>query len=717
MLAAQTAALWRCDISASAIAERFEYVREQDNPFLALFPHRYDYIYAPFPETGCKPNWHTESRHPLSDRIIQQGGYLYGVRFGSTTSYALLDIDITSPYHPQRDSFAVSRIMVALEPLGLVRSVICTSSNSGGLHLYFPFTQALPSWKLARVMAHMLQQAGFKLYPGQLELFPNPKSYNRAGKPTLYHAHRLPLQIGSYLLNADLQPIWSSSDTFVRQWHSARQANTLETKTLTRYLKQTWQGFQPISGGAKKFIQDLNAEIEAGWSSYGQTNRLLGRIAMRAYIFHHILHGGEPLAGPALVNQIVAVAQSLPGYKEWCQHQHEIAQRAADWARSVEKSHYFHYGLHYELHYKDVTTKLGLENTPKPRSDWNQQQFDQTRNKIQNAVLEMQKLDQFPDRATERFNKLTKVYGIGGSSLYRHLDLWHPKEFKVPNAAQNIEECWKQNLAIESLRSLDDVKVARTQDLENLNIDLNKGLNLEIWSLDGLSLSFNDLNDLSLDLDNLNLDLDSLRSLKSLNRAETLKNLNEIKDSNPDWLVNICNNLSAKDRTQLDLRYTNCTSLLQLSGCNPKRDKTLAAIPLLQFSQFQGCNFGHNLNHDFSRYIEQLTAIESPESSELPIELSILRQCQLGMLRLTGIVRSQFETCFSHLTNLPTSVLSKLHSLLPLSPLTTPTDKALSENLDQRIQALIELIHQLPVQSWGNVSPNFALEPRTLSPP
>lgn len=706
MLAAQTAALWRCDISASAIAERFEYVREQDNPFLALFPHRYDYIYAPFPETGCKPNWHTESRHPLSDRIIQQGGYLYGVRFGSTTTYALLDIDATSPYHPRRDSFAVSRIMAALESLGLVRAVICTSSDSGGLHLYFPFTQALPSWKLARVMAYMLQQAGFKLYPGQLELFPNPKSYNRAGKPTLYHAHRLPLQIGSYVLNADLQPIWSSSDTFVRQWHSARQANTLETKTLARYLKQTWQGFQPISGGAKKFIQDLNAEIEAGWSSYGQTNRLLGRIAMRTYIFHHILHGGEPLAGQALVNQIVAVAQSLPGYKEWCQHQHEIAQRAADWARSVEKSHYFHYGLHYELHYKDVTTKLGLENAPKPRSDWNQQQFDRTRDKIRNAVLEMQKLDQFPNRATERFNKLTKIYGIGGSSLYRHLDLWHPKEFKVPNAAQNLEECLKQNLAIESLRSLDNVKIARLQDLKDLN-DLND-LNLKSWGLD----------DLSLNLDNLS---DDLRSLRSLNKTEILKSLDKIKDLNPDWLVDIHIDLSAEHATQPDLHYTNCTSLLQLSGCNPKQDKTLAAIPLLQFDQFQGCNLGHHLSQVFSRALERFSAIESPESSKSTVGMPILRQYQPEVLRLPGIarflgiVRSHLKNGLSSLAELPMSTLRQLHRFLQLNSFTL-TNETLPQKLGQRIRQIIDLICQLPNQPWGNVSPKFILEPQTVTP-
>ena len=114
------------------------YIIETLNDFLALWPHRYDYIYAPHPDPGTKPNWHTETRHPLSDRIIAQGTYLYGVRHGSHTSYGLIDIDRGSPYHPQNDPLALDRINQALEPLGLVASLKLTSSDSLGLHLYYP---------------------------------------------------------------------------------------------------------------------------------------------------------------------------------------------------------------------------------------------------------------------------------------------------------------------------------------------------------------------------------------------------------------------------------------------------------------------------------------------------------------------------------------------------------------------------------------------------
>jgi hypothetical protein len=111
------------------------YVQEWNDLFLALFPHRYDYIWAEHPHPDVKVEWQTERRYPLSDRILDQGAHLYGVRFGAKTSYTLLDIDQGSRYHPNRDPFAIRRIVEALEPLGIVSYVACTSSYSSGLHL------------------------------------------------------------------------------------------------------------------------------------------------------------------------------------------------------------------------------------------------------------------------------------------------------------------------------------------------------------------------------------------------------------------------------------------------------------------------------------------------------------------------------------------------------------------------------------------------------
>ncbi|HEY9748595.1 MAG TPA: hypothetical protein V6C63_07945, partial [Allocoleopsis sp.] len=401
---------------------RFEGVREWGSEFLSLFPHRFDYIYAHHPAVQASPVWQTESRHPLSDRLIQQGSYLYGVRFGAETCYCLLDIDVGSRYHPLQDPFAISRILAVLESLGLVSYLACTSSYSGGLHLYFPFEQPQKTWQVAIALQALLEQGGFRPTLGQLEIFPNPKLYSSDGTPSLYAAHRLPLQTGSYLLDSSWQPVYSGQESFVRQWRLAQSRNQLDVVVLQQVLKTVHRQRYHLSGKADKFLNDLNAEIELGWTGRGQTNYLLGRIALRSYVFGHLLYASQPLEGKALVDDIVQTAKSLPGYQEWCQHQHEITKRAEEWALCVENSRYFHCGQGQRL------TAAG---NPKHRTDvemvpnWNQKQQESARERIRGAIADLLNHNQLPSGTTVRFNALVS-YGIGGSTLYRHRDLWHP---------------------------------------------------------------------------------------------------------------------------------------------------------------------------------------------------------------------------------------------------------------------------------------------------
>jgi hypothetical protein len=404
-------------------------VQAAEDDFLRLFPHRYDYIWAAHPLPSSKPDWQTETRHPLSDRLIQQGSYLYGVRFGPETNYAVLDIDAGSPYHPSKDAQAIDRLLTALEPLGFVSHLVVQSSHSGGLHLYFPFETAQVSWKLALAISSLLENAGFKLYPGHLEVFPNPRPYLVEGQPSLYSAHRLPLQMGSYLLDRDYQPVTYSQSGFLRQWHHACDRNDVETKTIARILSQTKRRCFKLSGKADKFLNDLNAEIEFGWTGHGQTNRLLGRIAMRTYVFHHILHSVEPLTGDRLVQEIISIAKALPGYEDWSQHQHEIEDRAKEWARSVETSHYFPYG----------SKQLKLQEPEKQPNPWNQQRLEETRQKIKDAIADLLNRSILPSNATQRFKALI-TYNIGGGSLYKHRDLWHPEFLRNPEIDKGANE-------------------------------------------------------------------------------------------------------------------------------------------------------------------------------------------------------------------------------------------------------------------------------------
>jgi len=396
---------------------QFYYVPESSDAFLALFPHRYDYIWAERPSPGQKPQWQTETRYPLGD----EGTHLYGVRFGPQTQYLLIDIDTGSPYHPRSDRLAIPQLVAALEPLGLVSYVACSSSYSGGLHLYFPFEEPQKTWDLAFAVQSLLERAGFGVRQGHLEIFPNPKLYVREGNPGLYAAHRLPLQEpGSYILDRDWTPYSASRHQFVQSWQWAVGRNLVLATAITKIVETTRQFQQGLSRAASKFLQDLNTEIEQGWTNFGQTNRLLGRIAMRSYIFGHILHSSEPLEGKELIRDIVHTAQHLPGYFDWCRHQHEIEKRAEDWARCIENSHYFP----YRLGEKKANRRLKAEAEVETQS-WNQRQANDARSRIQQAIAHLLNQNCFPSTTTLRFKSLVQM-GIGGSTLYRHRDLWHP---------------------------------------------------------------------------------------------------------------------------------------------------------------------------------------------------------------------------------------------------------------------------------------------------
>jgi hypothetical protein len=398
------------------------YVFEWEDDFLSLFPHRYDYIYASHPDPGERPTWKTESRYPLSDRLIQQGTYLYGVRFGATTQYSLIDIDATSIYHPKRDRFAVSRMLSALEPLGLVQYVPITSSYSGGIHLYFPFETPQPTWDIAIAIQCLLESAGFVLKPGQLEVFPNAKFFTSDGY-SLYAAHRLPMQAGSYLLSEDWQITYSTQSEFVRQWRYAQRRNDVNAKSLSRTIKRAVRKRYRITVKASQFLNDLNTEVESGWTSHGQTNYLLGRIAMREYIFGHVLRGGSPLTGDALVEAIAQVARSLPGYEEWCRHQQEIEEKARDWVRCIENSRYYPYGA------KSLSSSPSSPPSLPDEPTWNEKQSLAARDRIRGAIADLLNQGILPAQITARKNAI-KGYGVGSTTLDKHQDLWHPNHLK-----------------------------------------------------------------------------------------------------------------------------------------------------------------------------------------------------------------------------------------------------------------------------------------------
>lgn len=409
---------------------QFSSIVETENRFLNLWPHRHDYLYAKQVSPGERPEWHTaDDNHYLHDRKILSGEQLIGVRFGKETQYLMLDIDRQSAFHPHNDRMAIGRILEALENIGLVSFVAVTSSYSSGVHLYFPFEHPITSWMLANAAAWFLECAGFKPAPGHLELFPNAHRFDLDGKFTLFNGHRLPLQVGSYLLNEDWQlvqttPMGGSVEAlrrrFVDEWVFCSARNDPDMKAIEWAAEKfKRRRRRSLSFKANKFLEDLNQEIEPGWTGHGQTNQILGRITLRAYVFGHVTQDLEkPITGDALVAEIVRTAVALPGYEQWCRHQGDIWRRAEEWARCAENSsHYYPYG--------GARKKLQAETSEPTYTTWNQWQERRAREKICFAIADQLNQESWPMGITERFNILTG-YGVSGETLYRHADLWHP---------------------------------------------------------------------------------------------------------------------------------------------------------------------------------------------------------------------------------------------------------------------------------------------------
>ena len=394
---------------------KFEAVCEKDEAFFSLFPHRHSYLWAAHPREGDRADWRTETRHPLSDRLINQGAYLFGVRFGAKTRYLMIDIDLGSRFHPFRDPFAIGRLVAALEPLGLYAHIAVSSSYSGGLHLYFPLPIACTSWAIARAARCLIENQGYKVSPGQVELFPNSKGYSV--EPTEYNGHRLPLQAGSYLLNPDYQPICGDRQKFVQMWRAAESLNCITAASIERVLRQSDRSVaKRLKGKAEKFLADLNAEIEAGWTEEGQTNNLLGRIATRCHVFGHLLHGGSPLRGEALASAVYATAEMLPGFDQFCGHQRDLVERCRHWARCAERR-YYPFG-------EKQGDRAAAAAAADDRPVWNDTQAANARDRIRLAVERLCIEGTLPIGLTARRNAVAISAGCSVKTCYRNRDLW-----------------------------------------------------------------------------------------------------------------------------------------------------------------------------------------------------------------------------------------------------------------------------------------------------
>ena len=242
---------------------------------------------------------------------------LFGKRFGKRTNYLLIDIDIGSPFHPRNGG--IQPILDAMESLGLCRYLIILSSDSGGIHIYFPLAEPVNCWGLACAAHAALTAAGVKVMGGICELFPNKKAYNAE-----HNGHRLPLQEGSFILDKDFQCDSDSRAVFLQQWHFC--ADGQDNQQLAEQLEE-----KPVPVPRQIALDSLPP---IAWTSGSESNEVMKKL----------VNYGDRYLGlktvPALSSWIEAIAPQLPGFYEFASRESKNDLTRRNWAYRWSKSHF-----------------------------------------------------------------------------------------------------------------------------------------------------------------------------------------------------------------------------------------------------------------------------------------------------------------------------------------------------------------------------------------
>jgi len=171
-----------------AAADSGQSIQLQRQKFLSLFPRRDAFIW----KTYDQERWQ-KATGPLLDAQISGvvsdsgRGLFRGCYWSHKTRHAVLDLDIQSRYH---NAAELQKLQAHLSAVGLY-AIPYRSSESGGWHLYLPFSDWVESDQVNQTLKTWLKSLGYEIASGQLEIFPSG------------NALRLPLQKGFAWLNSN----------------------------------------------------------------------------------------------------------------------------------------------------------------------------------------------------------------------------------------------------------------------------------------------------------------------------------------------------------------------------------------------------------------------------------------------------------------------------------------------------------------------------------
>ncbi|NUN66678.1 hypothetical protein HCU40_18430 (plasmid) [Pseudanabaena biceps] len=378
--------------------------------FASFFPYSWNFIYAKNVDRTSKPEWKTETRYPITGRRLYDywadKETLIGVRFGNQTEYALIDIDKGSPYHPNNNHEKFKTVLQALEDIGLVRPLIVQSSHSEGLHIYYPLWQEVPSFGIACAIKDSLQKNNCEIAAGVIETFPNTKKYDSE-----YNGHRLPLQTGSYQLDNDLQIIGRDLNQFVETWLTVQEHQDIDL--LKQAIGEAKANYQPPKDNRKpiKWREDLEQQIQQGWTGQGQSNQLLYLMGKYARVFL----GCEE--DEAIAEYITKTARAAAGFIKFCGDIKRLEQKAKDIAKWCMK-HHFPWGSK-----KEEQTDAEYEDLENKKAQKQAERLE----RIKAVVIELTNVGEMPATIRGMAQAIAKTAKVSVETLYENKQLWHPE--------------------------------------------------------------------------------------------------------------------------------------------------------------------------------------------------------------------------------------------------------------------------------------------------
>lgn len=442
-------------------------ITEEGQRLAELFPNGWNWIYTQATAPGEKPDWETIRKYPLAPvelwSLHQDENCIIGIRPNKLTKWGILDLDAGSNYHPTRDPEALTKILNALEDIGIVRSLLCQSSHSGGLHLYIPLPENIGSFGLALALKLNLEAAGIKLRSGQLETFPNVKRYiPRDQGYSNYNGIRLPFQPNSGFmpLDLDLNPLlWSIGD-----WLDAfdRSAQAQDLEKLKKAIADAEINYR-IRGGERTphSLENWQERIDTekqGWTGAGESNEKFKLFACEARVFM----GMDSIE--SIAAYIEETALNTPGFLEHSHHVPDLKQRAKDVAAWAMK-YYWPLGGP-----SDRTTGYHSQQKAPADFSYHQAKREAAQHRIREAIGQLQRENGLPETTTARAKAIVQLAKISQHTLYKDSNkpLWHPDYFPTP--AEKAKTQTEQDITHQTINIEENEPTRSSEPLLNKEI-------------------------------------------------------------------------------------------------------------------------------------------------------------------------------------------------------------------------------------------------------